>query len=63
VIKESSEITIPASSGCDNLEEQQNYPTNSKQVYTMHEDIQVQRTFTKSKKLPVTRNGDSLWVI
>ncbi|PNF28557.1 hypothetical protein B7P43_G12917 [Cryptotermes secundus] len=51
--------TVPASSGFDNLEAQQNH-SNSKQIYSVHEDIQVRRYSTRSNKLPVTRNG--VWI-
>jgi hypothetical protein len=57
VTKVNLEAIIPASLGFDNLEEQH------KQIYPVHEDIQVLRYSTRSKKLPVTRNGDFLWEI
>jgi hypothetical protein len=58
VTKGNSEIIFPVFSSLDNLEEQQNYPANSKQIYTVHEDLKVRRPSTRTKKLPLTRNGD-----
>jgi hypothetical protein len=57
-----SEMVNPASPGFDNLEvQQQNHLTNIKQINNVQEDIHVWRSSVRSKKLPVTRNDDSLW--
>jgi hypothetical protein len=62
VAKGNLEEENPTSSGLDKLEEQlQNHPTNSKQYSIVQEDIQVLRSSTRSKKLPVTRKSDFLW--
>jgi hypothetical protein len=47
-----------ASLGMDKLDDQlQNHPINSIQSYTVQEDIQVPRSSSRFKKLPVTRKN------
>jgi hypothetical protein len=59
VTKGNLENKNPAPLGMDKLDEQlQNHSTNSKQSYTVHEDIQVLRSSSTLKKLPVTRKSD-----
>jgi hypothetical protein len=56
VTKENLENENPAPLAMDKLDDQlQNHPINSKQSYMVQEDIQVPRSSSRLKKLPVTR--------
>jgi hypothetical protein len=55
-----SETIITSSTGYDNIEEQQNHPTSSKETYFEHKDTLTRRYPTRSGKLPTSRRGGFL---